>query len=417
MANVETLLAPYRVLDLTDEKGFLCGKLLADLGADVVKVEPPGGDPSRDIGPFYHDTPDRQASLYWLAYNANKRGITLDIATPPGRDLFKSLVRTADFVVESFPPGHMGSLGLAYDELAGINPRIIMTSISPFGQTGPYSAYRGSDITVTAMSGYMSTCGDPDRPPLRVSFPLAYLHAGAEGAAAALFAHYHRELTGEGQWVDVSAQQCLVWLLLDARPFWDVNGKVVRRSGAGRLRPTTGVFIRGTWPCRDGYVAFMASGGAAGAPGMKALVRLMESEGLGSEQLRDIDWDRFDFASLTEEVMEMVAEPLGQFFKARSKAELFEMALADGIMLYPVSTPADVLSSAQLSFRRFWVHLEHPELGASLLYPGAFVKSSGGGCAIRRRAPLIGENNRDIYVGEMGMSEQDLQGLRRNGVI
>jgi crotonobetainyl-CoA:carnitine CoA-transferase CaiB-like acyl-CoA transferase len=414
---IDTLLAPFRVLDLTDEKGFLCGKILADLGADVVKVEPPGGDPSRDIGPFYHDSPDRQMSLYWFAYNANKRGITLDIKTPAGRELFKRLARAADFVVESFPPGCMDGMGLGYDALSKINPRIIMTSITPFGQTGPYSEFKASDITVTAMSGYMSTCGDRDRPPIRISFPLAYLHAGAEAAAATLFAHYHRELSGEGQWVDVSAQQCLVWLLLDARPYWDVNGVIVRRSGPGRLRPTTGVFIRGTWPCKDGYVCFLTTGGAAGAPGMRALVRLAANEGLGGDQLKQIDWDKFDFASLTDEVMRLVEEPVGKFFRDHTKEELFNMALVNGIMLYPVSTSADLFHNTQLVDRCFWVELSHPELDASLLYPGPFVRSSEGGCSIRRRAPLIGENNQEIYEEELGMSKEDMQTLHKSGVI
>ena len=413
----DTLLAPFRVLDLTDEKGFLCGKILADLGADVVKVEPPGGDPSRDIGPYFHDIVDRQRSLNWFAYNANKRGITLNISTPDGRELFTKLTTAADFVIESFPPGYMDRMGLGHDVLSKANPRIIMTSITPFGQTGPYSGYKASDITVTAMSGYMSTCGDGDRPPLRISFPLAYLHAGAEAAAATLFAHCHRELSGEGQWVDVSAQQCLVWLLLDARPYWDVNGMIVRRSGPGRLRPTTGVFIRGTWPCQDGYVAFMATGGAAGAPGMKALVRLMEFEGLGEERLRQIDWDRFDFASLTDEIMRLVEGPLGTFFRSHTKAELFDMALSNGIMLYPVSTPADVLHNRQLADRCFWVELEHAELGASLVYPGPFVKSSGAGCRITRRAPLVGEHNGEIYEEELGISREEMRRLQEDGVI
>lgn len=155
-AKVEGMLSPYRVLDLTDEKGLLCGKLLGDLGADVIKIEPPGGDTSRNVGPFYKDIPDPERSLFWFAFNTSKRGITLDIETADGQDVFKRLVTSADFVIESFPPGHMDRLGLGYPALNEINPGVIMVSISPFGQTGPYKDYKSPDIVACAMGGQMS---------------------------------------------------------------------------------------------------------------------------------------------------------------------------------------------------------------------------------------------------------------------
>ena len=156
--NRVALLAPYRALDITDEKGLMCGKILADMGADVIKVEKPGGDLARRIGPFYHDDPNPEKSLYWFAYNTNKRGITLDIETSDGQDIFKQLVKTADFVIESFDPGYMSSLGLGYADLEKINPRIIMVSITPFGQSGPYveQGYKVNDMIVWALGGHMS---------------------------------------------------------------------------------------------------------------------------------------------------------------------------------------------------------------------------------------------------------------------
>ena len=185
----QSLLAPFRALDITDEKGFLCGKVLGDLGADVIKIEKPGGDPARSIGPFYHDIPDPEKSLYWFAFNMNKRGITLDIETADGQQIFKKLATTADFVIGSFPPGYMDKLGLGYSALSEINPQTIVTSITPFGQTGPYQDFKGSDIVAMAMSGLMYLIGDPDRPPVRISFPQAYLHAGVEGAVGSMVAH------------------------------------------------------------------------------------------------------------------------------------------------------------------------------------------------------------------------------------
>ncbi|MFC1948616.1 CoA transferase [Chloroflexota bacterium] len=167
------MLSPYRALDLTDEKGLLCGKILADLGADVIKIERPGGDPARNIGPFYHDEPDPEKSLYWFAYNTSKRGITLDIETTDGKEIFKQLVKNADFIIESFPPGYLDSIGLGYSALEKIKPDIILISITPFGQTGPYKDYKTSDIVAWAMGGEMAPFGDPDRPPHPYQPPLA----------------------------------------------------------------------------------------------------------------------------------------------------------------------------------------------------------------------------------------------------
>ncbi len=197
-----TLLGPYRVLDLADDRGLLCGKILADMGADVIKIEPPGGDPARRIGPFYGDDPDPEKSLYWFAYNTNKRSITLNLEDNEGQQIFKDLVKTADFVTESFDPGYMAGLGLGYSDLEKINSRIIMVSITPFGQTGPYveHKYRYNDMIVWALSGFMHPNGDPDRAPTQITFPQAYLHGGAEAATAAMAAHYARETFGEGLW-------------------------------------------------------------------------------------------------------------------------------------------------------------------------------------------------------------------------
>lgn len=153
--NQDSLLYPYRILELAGEKCFLCGKILGDMGADVIKIEPPGGDPARSIGPFYQDRPDPERSLYWFAYNANKRGITLNLESEEGKELFKELVKTSDAVIEGFPPGDLEGLGLGYEDLCRLKPNIILTSISPFGQDGPYRDYKGSDMVCWAMGGMM----------------------------------------------------------------------------------------------------------------------------------------------------------------------------------------------------------------------------------------------------------------------
>ena len=185
------ILSPYRVLDLSDDKGLMCGKLLGDLGADVIKIEKPGGDSVRSIGPFYQDIPDKEKSLFWFAYNTNKRGITLNIESDSGQEILRRLIARADLVIESFTPGYMKKLGLAYSALEKVNPRIIMVSITPYGQTGPYSHFKAPDIVAWAMGGQMYPCGDGDRCPVRVSHhSQAYLHAGTAAAAGALIALY-----------------------------------------------------------------------------------------------------------------------------------------------------------------------------------------------------------------------------------
>src|SRR5271156_947248 len=197
-------LARYRVLDLTDERGLLCGQLLADLGADTIVVEPPGGSSVRRLAPFYQDRRDPDGSLYWWAYNRNKRAITLDFTAPEGRALLLQMVAGADFLIESAAPGHMTGLGLGFDDLARINPRLVYVSISPFGGSGPKAGWAASDLTVMAAGGPLALTGDDDRPPLRVSVPQAYLHAAADGALGAMLAHFHRVRSGHGQHVDVS---------------------------------------------------------------------------------------------------------------------------------------------------------------------------------------------------------------------
>jgi crotonobetainyl-CoA:carnitine CoA-transferase CaiB-like acyl-CoA transferase len=163
------LLTPYRVLDLTDETGFMCGKVLGDLGAEVILIEPPGGHAARAIGPFYKDQVDPEKSLFWFAFNTSKKGVTLNLTNPDGQKLLKELVKGSDIVVESFAPGYLDALGLGYEALAAVKPDLVFTSISPFGQKGPHRDWKGTDLTLQARSGFQYLLGDPDRAPVRIS--------------------------------------------------------------------------------------------------------------------------------------------------------------------------------------------------------------------------------------------------------
>ncbi len=414
----ELMLSGFRALDITDEKGFLCGQVLGSLGVDVIKIEPPGGDPVRKLGPFYHDIPDPKKSLYWFAYNLNKRGITLNIETADGRELLKRLSKSADFVVESFPPGYMDELGLGYPTLSEINPRIIVTSITPFGQTGPYKDYKASDIVGMAMGGLMYIAGDPDRPPVRISFPQAYLNAGLAAAIATVVAHYHRESTGEGQHVDTSIQASVASAMENAIPLWETSQVNLWRAGPFLLaRAAGGAHYRMVWPCQDGYVSFHLIGGAIGVKTNLAITEWMDSEGMAPDYMREMDWQTFDMAKQTPELQARLEEPIARFFMSHTKRELYEGAKNRQIMLYPVSNPKDILEDPQLRSRDFWVEVEHPELATTITYSGPPVKASETPFQVHRRAPLIGEHNLEIYQRELGLPMEELTKLKQAGVI
>lgn len=413
---MDTCLSPYRALDLTDEKGLLCGRVLADLGCDVIKVEKPGGDEARSIGPFYHDQPDREKSLYWMAYNTNKRGITLNIETADGRDLFGRLVKRSDFVIESFLPGTLEQIGLGYEALSRINPGLIMISISPFGQTGPYRRFKAPDIVSMAMGGSMYVCGDADRPPVRIGQCHAFPHGGAEGAAAGLMALYGREQTGVGQHVDVSIQECLIWTLMVVPQAWDLTRTNLGRAGSYR-QLVSGVIRRNLWPCRDGHITFLLLGGQQGARTNRALVDLMNSRGYATELLLGMDWDSLDMVKATQEEVDAISEPIGRFFLAHTRMDLYEEALKRNIQLYPVTTAQDIVEDPQLRFRNFWAEVEYPQLETSLRVPGPFVRLSQTPVTRFGHAPRVGEHNEEIYIKELGLTPQDLVVLSEGGVI
>jgi benzylsuccinate CoA-transferase BbsE subunit len=413
-------LAPYRVLDLTQAIGWTCGKLLADLGADVIKVEPPGGEPDRRFGPFYRDEPHPEHSLAWFAGNTNKRGITLDCATADGQALLQALVREADFVVESFPPGFLEARGIGFQQLSTLQPRLIWIAITPFGQSGPSRDHRATDLVGMAMGGLMYVCGDPDRPPVRMRAAQGYLQAGLQAAVAALFAHHHRVRTGEGQFVDVSMQHAVSCTIIPTRQYWDLHGVITERAGASRA---FGDQVRRiVFPCQDGHVALM---GVMHAREWRPMVEWLAGEEM-AEDLGDESWQilvesagpgPLTQAALTDDELAHVYDVLTRFFLQHPKAALAKEAQRRGITLFPVYTPGDLLAHAQLHARGFFVPLRHPELDHTLCYPGAPYRLSETPWQLRRRAPLIGEHNEAIYGGELGLSRAELAVLMAAGAI
>ncbi len=412
------MLEKFRALDLTGALGFLCGKVLADLGADVIKVEPPGGDPARIIGPFYHDEPHPERSLYWFAYNANKRGITLDVTSTSGRDLFLRLVRTADFVLESGRPGYLASIGLGYEDLARANPGVVLVSITPFGQDGPYRDYAGSDLEVMALGGAMALTGEPDGPPMRVTVPQAPMWAGTEAAVGALTAVWHRARSGRGQHVDVSAQQAVLLALAQAPMWWDMHRMNPIRAGVCITgRSQTGAKMCAYWRCRDGWVNFILYGGPAGRRTNQAMMAWMAERGMAPAALLARDWSTLEISTVTQAEIDEIETAIAAFIGQLTKAEFLDGVTRRGMLGYPVSTAADILADPQLADRRFWQEVDHPELKARIRYPGHFARFSRSASPAFRRAPGIGEHNVPVFVEELGMSREQVQTLAAGRVI
>jgi crotonobetainyl-CoA:carnitine CoA-transferase CaiB-like acyl-CoA transferase len=409
------MLEGYRALDLTDEKGFLCGKILAELGVNVIKVEKPGGDPARAIGPFWHDQADPEKSLYWIAYNSSKRGITLDLEKEEGKRIFRELVKTADFVIESFAPGDLDALGFGYSELNGIRKDIILTSITPFGQKGPYSHYQASDLVLMGMAGELFMTGDSDRRPVNISIPQACLHAGSDAAVGSMLAHHHRRKTGEGQHVDISMQQSAAWFLAQTIPHWELDKLILGRVGTFRTS-SRGTLQRQVWPCKDGFVFFFMIGGQQGAKTCRQLVKWMDALGMANEFLLTYEWERFDMAGATQELIDKISKPIAEFFLTRTKKEALDAAISRNISICPLMGMQDLIVDPNLAARGFWTQMELPASKTTIPYPGQFARSSENALTTRSRAPQIGEHNADVY-GELGLSDEKLESLRESGVI
>jgi benzylsuccinate CoA-transferase BbsE subunit len=415
----DSLLPQIRILDLTEGGCMLGGRLLGDAGADVIKIEKPGGSDSR-IWPYYQNTGDPQKSLFWFTYNANKRGITLDIKKPEGRELLKKLASSADIILESYPPGYMKKLGLGYDDLRAIKKDIIYTAITPFGQEGPKAQYPASALTVWASGGYLNACGDPDRAPVWISMPQTYLFGGCEGAIGSLMAYYYRLSTGEGQFVDVSMQESALSPNMNILQMWDLNKLEFKRVGSASYVAGTGVRQPIYFKCKDGYVMILAIGGNEPyVSSSQRMVEWMAEENMAPDWLKNLNWwTDYNASKLKQELADKVGAAIETFTMTRTKEELYNVgAYQKQMLIAPVANTKDISEDIQLKARNFWVEMPHPELGRDIPYCGPFIRLSENPVTYRRRAPLTGEHNREIYFGELGLTEKALKSLSAKGVI
>ena len=401
------LLPPYRILDLTGPEAVFCGKLLADYGADVVKVEPPGGDPTRNKAPFIGDEVGIDRSSYFLFYNTNKRSVTIDIDTPKGQELFKKLAKTADVLIESFPVGHMESKGLGFDSLNAINPSLVMASVTPFGQTGPWSGYQSSDLISLAASGFMQITGDPDGPPLRQGNEQSHFPGAQYAAAAIMGALFYRDMQGGGgQYIDVSQQEAMITYYTDAHPAlaWMQRGENVTRVGTN----STLVIPLGAYPSSDGWI----SAGIITPREWENLSQWMY-EVTGNEEILNDDYKggNQDRAPFNDIITALVIDFTTRF----TSEELFHQGQERNLVFIPVNTVSDLLVDPQLEASNFWFDIDHAEAG-TLRYPlGVFDSEEVS--PTTTPAPHLGQDNEAILCGELGLSQSELFSLRSQGVV
>ena len=401
------LLPAYRVLDLTGPVGVFCTKVLADYGADVVMVEPLAGSSGRAKGPFFGDGPTPEGSMYFAYYNTNKRSVTLNLESALGSTIFKRLVGGADVVIESFPVGYLQSLGLDYDTLARANPGLVMASITPFGQTGPWKDFKASDLITMAASGYMQITGDPDGPPMRQGNEHSHFPGAQYASAAVLAALYYRDmLSGEGQYIDVSLQEALITYYTDAHPAlaWMQLGQNVTRVGTN----STLVIPLGAFPCRDGWI----SAGIITPREWDALAdwihEVTGNEEVLNEQYKGGNQERAPH-------IDLITAIFIDFSTRFTAEELFHEGQRRNLVFLPVNNVADLIQDPQLDASRFWTEVEHPQLGR-LKYPLGIINSDEVQPS-SQPAPRMGQDNDAIYCGELGYTREELVFMRANGIV
>ena len=405
-----TALGHLRVLEVVDDVGEFCGKMLADMGADVVRVEPPEGTETRRIGPFLEDDPHPERSLHFWHYNTNKRSVTLDLDRGDGQALFRRLAEGADILVESMRPGYMDERGLSYGDLGQANPRLVYVSLSAFGRGGPRGGMVGGDLAGWASSGYMYTTGWTWHPPTR-SWGRQAAHAGCLYAVtAALSAVLNRWRTDQGQHVDISLQEATASTVEHDVHFYAGDKMVCGRRNNDHVN---GFGTSKVVPCKDGWVHLFGLGWLGRREGRNPIVEWMAEEEMAAD-LTDEKWqdDKYRRANIDH-----LVEILSAWSRTKTKAQFFHEGQERGLECAPVYSVPEVCEDPQLQDREYWVEVEHPEMDRKFTYPGAPYLFAETPWSVRRRAPLIGEDNGAVYGEELGLSGDELTVLAEKGII
>jgi benzylsuccinate CoA-transferase BbsE subunit len=391
-----------RVLDLTDYRGQLCARLMADMGADVIKVEPPAGDSARRIGPFVDGIPHHDRSLFFWFYNLNKRSLTLDLTRSRGAEILRTLARAADVVIESFKPGRIREMGLGWEELHRINPALILLSIAPFGQTGPYRDFEADDTVLSALGGMLYVNGFPGRQPVRPLGLQAYHSSAYYGAIATLCALFARDRDGLGQWIDLSMQEAT------ACAVEHVAGSYF---GEGRIEPRRGTLHWSRYfrvgKCRDGHIMHCTLGD------WTSLVEWVAGD-RKAKDLTDPEWQDVGYRAVHAEHL---FDVLDEWARDYNRDDLLDRAQALRLPFATVRKPEALFDDEQLAARGYFVEVEHPELGRSFRYPGAPYLMNGSPWRVYRRPPLMGEHTGQILRVELNLESEELADLAAEGII
>jgi benzylsuccinate CoA-transferase BbsE subunit len=390
----EGALAGIKVLEISGLATQYCGKMYAELGADVILVEPPGGAAGRRRGPYVaHPGAAAVAgdlSLSFAYFNTSKRSVTLDLEDAADRDRFLALARDAQLVLESEPPGRLDALGCGYDALSRINPALVVTSITPYGQTGPFSQYVAEDLATMAAGGFLYLGGYPDTEPIGACYNQAYAGGSMFGAVASMLALTHAELQGEGEHVDVSMQECMVLAMENSVQFYDLEKTVRKRSAGVHRFAGTGVY-----PCRDGHVYMMAGGIGANRFWGRTIEWLTDEKVPGIEQLLGDEWNETKF--LQSDVAKTIfTNVFGAWARGQSKNYLYHEGQRRHVPVAAINDVNDLVQSEQLAARNYFVQTRQPSWPQAALQPGAPYQFTLTPWAMRRRAPLPGEHNSTI---------------------
>ncbi len=397
-----------KIVEFTGELGPYTTKLFADLGADVIQLEPIGGNPLRRVGPFYRNEESMESSLQHLYYNAGKRSLVLDLEQSEGRALLKRLCTEADLMVESFAPGYLESLGLSYGELSGLNPQLVQASVTPYGQFGPLSGKEGSDITCAAIGGFLHLAGVGDDKPVRTPDNQAYRMAEAYAAVGSAIALYHARRTGQGQLVDVAAVEAVGMALENSAQYWDLE-KIIRR-GRGKEAGSCTVH-----PCKDGYIVIVAILGKNKSM-WEPFLNWMQGEQVEEADLfEDERW--IDPAyRVSSEAYENFCRVFERYTREHNKEYLYEIGQHYKVSVTPVSNGKDLLENPQLKYRNYWQERDNAVLGGKVVYPGAPYEFGEMKWEVGGNAPCYGEHTREVLV-QLGYSDAQIEELNKAGVV
>ena len=393
------MLSNLRVLDLgQDVSGPFCARLLADQGADVIKIEPREGDPARRTGPYAGDEPHHEKSIRFLYLNTNKRSVTLDVSKPDGRRLLHRLARWADVLVENFEPRVRSSLGLDDQSLMEVNPKLVVTSISSFGSGGPYSDWKATDLVTSAISGLMYHSGDADKAPLRSALSQSLYVAGINAACATLVALFHRLRAEVGGRVDVSVAECMTAHLVQASAVYAYTG------GLRGRRPARGAPLEELMPCQDGHAVVSAQGSRP----FSAVADV-----LGIEEMKGPAFATAEGRIMNGEALEKLIQ---QGLAHWKKNDLFHAANKQALVFGMAQGADELYRCPHLSERQFFERVHHPVAGEAV-YPCELVRLSEESFRTRRAAPLLGEHNTEVYQRVAGLTGDDIEQLRNSAVI